>query len=87
MRNTLVKLFMVAAALGLSYWLLFGWMVYRSPLTYAEMDFDHDGAISYSEVDYASSFGERRLTVIGQQCVEYFALKDGLPLKTKCKSD
>ena len=87
MRNLLARLLLVIATIGLSYSLLFGWMVARSPISYAEMDFDHDGKVSLSEVDYASSFGARLSTVGGQQCVEYFALKDGLPLKTKCKRD
>ena len=43
------------------YCALFGWMVYTSPLSYAEMDINHDGKVEFFEVDYASSFGEKDL--------------------------
>ena len=38
---------------------VFGWMVNSSPLSYAEMDINHDGKVEFFEMDYASSFGER----------------------------
>jgi hypothetical protein len=74
----------VAGFLFIGYWVVFGWMIYVSPLTYREMDFDHDGQVSYSEADYASSVGTRIYVDHGRHCTEYFAYKDGLPLKTGC---
>ena len=59
-------------------------MVYSSPLSYAEMDINHDGKVEFFEVDYASSFGERPVERAGLKCIEYFAYKDGLPLKVVC---
>ncbi|GGX12800.1 hypothetical protein GCM10011282_18580 [Undibacterium macrobrachii] len=66
------------------YWALFGWMVYSSPLLYTEMDLNRDGKVELFEVDYASSFGERSVERAGLKCIEYFAYKDGLPLKVVC---
>ena len=64
--------------------MLLGWMVYISPLKYAEMDFDHNGTVDFFEADYASSFGERKTLKNGHACIEYFAYKDGLTLKEVC---
>jgi hypothetical protein len=73
-----------AAVLILCYWAGFAWMVYRSPLPYEAIDLNHDGSVSYTEADYVSSFGMRTIYRQGEQCVEYFAEKDGLPLKLVC---
>lgn len=67
-----------------AYCVTFAWMVYVAPLSFRELDLNHDGNVSFSEVDYASSFGERPVQVNGRQCTEYFAFKDGLPLKVRC---
>ena len=66
------------------YWLLFGWLVFSGPLPYAELDLNHDGSVSFSEAEYAASYGERTIAVGNLQCTEYFAYKDGLPLKVIC---
>jgi len=52
--------------------------------TYEEMDLNKDGVVSFSEADYVSSSKERAIFVNGQKCIEFFALKDGLPLKVVC---
>lgn len=75
---------LIASVLVGGYWLLFGWVVYTSPLTYAEMDLNHDGKVEYMEMDYAASYGEKKIEMDGLQCIEYFAYKDGLPLKVVC---
>jgi hypothetical protein len=74
----------VPAAVFAAYWILFGWFVHISPLTYAELDLNGDGRVSFSEADYAASFGERVVEVKEQKCTEYFAYKDGLALKVVC---
>jgi len=74
----------VTAVIVLGYWAVFAWMVYRSPLTYEAIDFDHDGSVSFNEADYASSFGMRTIYRDGAECVEYFAEKDGAALKEVC---
>ncbi|WP_338759078.1 hypothetical protein [Massilia sp. METH4] len=81
----LKKATLLAVLVLTGYWLLFGWMVYRSPLAYAAMDLNRDGEVSFGEADYISSFGVNTFTDRGRQCTEYFALKDGLRLKTACR--
>jgi hypothetical protein len=85
MRNAVRTTATVAGFLVVAYWIIFGWMVYQSPLAYGAMDFNHDGEVSYSEAGYASSFGTRMFVDHGRHCTEYFAYKDGLPLKTVCR--
>lgn len=75
---------LATAAIILVYWIVFGWMVYRSPLPYAAIDLDHDGSVSFDEADYVSSFGMRTIYRQGEQCVEYFAEKDGHALTLVC---
>jgi hypothetical protein len=65
-------------------WVLFGWMVYTSQLPYAEMDINHDGKVEFFEAAYVSSYGELPIEKGGLKCIEYFAYKDGLPLKVVC---
>ena len=75
---------LVTATIILAYWAVFGWMVYRSPLTYEAIDLDHDGSVSFDEADYVSSFGMRTIYRQGEECVEYFAEKDGAALTLVC---
>ena len=75
---------LTVAGLLCGYWMLFGWMVCMSPLSYAEMDINHDGKVGFFEADYASSYGERTVEKGGLKCIEYFAYKDGLSLKVVC---
>ena len=82
--RSLRALVLVTAALILAYWAVFGWMVYRSPLPYEAIDLDHDGSVSFTEADYASSFGMRAIQRQGEECVEYFAEQDGAALKLVC---
>lgn len=82
--RSLRALVLVTAAIILGYWAVFGWMVYRSPLSYDAIDLDHDGSVSFTEADYASSFGMRAIHRQGEECVEYFAEQDGAALKLVC---
>jgi hypothetical protein len=77
-------LVLVTAVIVLGYWAMFGWMVYRSPVPYEAIDLDHNGSVSFTEADYVSSFGMRTIYQQGEECVEYFAQKDGLSLKLVC---
>jgi len=52
--------------------------------TLNEMDLNNDGFVSPSEADYVSSSGEREIFIKGKKCMEYFAYKDGLPIKVEC---
>lgn len=80
------SLIIAASMLAVGYWAYFWWLAYSAPLPYDELDLNHDGHVSFDEVSYAANFGKRVVQVSGEQCTEYFACKDGLPLKTVCGS-
>ena len=60
------------------------WFIYSSPLNMSEMDLNNNGWVSFSEADYSASYGIREIQVNNESCIEYFAYKDGLPLKVTC---
>ena len=68
----------------LGYWGLFLYFVSKSPLTYEELDLNENGNVSFFEVEYASSYGRRKIHKDGKECIEYYAQKDGLTLKVEC---
>jgi ABC-type antimicrobial peptide transport system permease subunit len=51
---------------------------------WAEMDWNQDGRTSISEFLASSDIGRRAAHRDGQECVEYYAYKDGLPVKVVC---
>jgi hypothetical protein len=55
-----------------------------APVTYTEADLDHDGWVSLTEGAYIFDAGKRHVNTGPLACTEYFALKDGLPIKTVC---
>jgi len=63
------------------------YLIKKSPLAFDEMDFDQNGFVTFSELDYASSYGTRQVTENDMSCIEYYALKDGLRLKVVCNGN
>jgi len=63
---------------------LYAWLIYSSPLNIKEMDLNKNGWVSFTEAEYTASYGVREVEVDGKKCTEYFAYKDGLPLKVEC---
>ncbi|HEX20147.1 MAG TPA: hypothetical protein ENG78_04940 [Acidiferrobacteraceae bacterium] len=66
------------------YWGIFLYLVSTSPLTYEQLDLNRDGKVSFTEAEYASNYGMRIINQNGKECIEYYAYKDGLPLKVVC---
>ena len=60
-------------------------LIMFSPFSWAEVDMDKNGFVSPSEAGYYADYGERQYMENGKSCTEYYALKDGLPLKKVCK--
>lgn len=54
------------------------------PFSYEELDLNDNGLLSFEEIGYVTSYGEREVMHKGKKCIEYYALKDGLPLKVVC---
>jgi hypothetical protein len=84
LRNVLLSLLGFVCFLVLAYVALWIYDLHHSPLTYAEMDFNHDGWVSPGEAGYASDYGTRIVRIHDKPCTEYFSLKDGIPLKVDC---
>jgi len=51
-----------------------------------EMDWNEDGSTSLTELIAAVDIGERNVVVDGEECIEHFGFKDGLPVRTDCPS-
>ena len=58
--------------------------VWRSGLTWREMDLDRNGTTSLDELFWVADTGRREVVVDGRRCTEIFLLKDGYPLKLRC---
>lgn len=56
----------------------------KSPLTFAETDFNGNGIVTFSELMYASSYGVRVIQKGEMSCKEYFSSRDGLILSIDC---
>ncbi len=63
---------------------LYLWFLHASPLSFNEMDLNKNGWVSFSEADYTGNYGIKQIVVNGKTCTEYFAYKDGLPIKVMC---
>lgn len=61
-------------------------LITKSPLSFEEMDFNNSGYVTFSELNYANSYGTRELRENDKICTEFFALKDGLRIKLKCNA-
>ena len=52
--------------------------------SWQEMDWQHRGKTSLSDFFAASDIGKREVIQENKKCIEYYAYKDGLPVKTVC---
>ncbi|MBC5765120.1 hypothetical protein [Ramlibacter albus] len=52
--------------------------------SWQEMDWQQRGTTSIADFFKASDIGKRDVAKAGKDCVEYYAYKDGLPVKTVC---
>jgi hypothetical protein len=49
-----------------------------------QSDWNQDGRTTLREWFYGMDVGTRTVTVAGKPCIEYFAFKDGLPVRVDC---
>lgn len=56
-----------------------------SPFSFDEMDINKNGFLSPTEAEYYADYGTKEYVKDRKQCVEYYAYKDGVELKTVCK--
>lgn len=82
-RPVMLALGVICAVVAI-YFLLRAFGSYRQGYSWQEMDWDLDGSTSIAEFFAASDIGKRETIQDIKKCVEYFAYKDGLPVKTVC---
>ena len=86
MTRTILKTFIGVILIVVAWLYLVPYVMFvSSPFAWREADIDNSRFVSPTEADYYASYGERQYVENGKNCTEYFALKDGLPLKKKCK--
>ena len=74
-------------ALSMLVLMYFGFRVFvgfKHGYSWQEMDWNRDESTSIGELLNASDIGKRDVMIDGRKCIEYFAFKDGLPVKTVC---
>ena len=52
--------------------------------SWQEMDWNQDGTTSITEALDGSDIGKREVIRYQKKCIEYYAYKDGLPVKMVC---
>ena len=67
--------------LVLGYSLIQFWL---SPMSLSAADLDKNGEVTFAELELASDFGKRAVSVDGEACQEYFLKKDGVVLEVIC---
>lgn len=60
-------------------------LILQSGFPHKLMDLDDSGFVSPREAIRTLDLGTREIVVEGRECVEIYALKDGLPLKQICE--
>lgn len=91
MSPVIVPAVLVAIIIAMAAFLLVGdgWhsvLCHGKPITASDADLNRDGHVTFTEASYACDGGTRAVEQDGEQCVEYYAYKDGLPIKVVCPS-
>jgi hypothetical protein len=79
------SLLLAGATAGVVLACLIATMISRSS-TWRGMDWNEDGSTSLGELFEAVDIDERTVVVDGEECIEHFSYKDGLPVRTDCPS-
>lgn len=80
----LVEIAITLMVLIAGYFALRGYASWQKPFTWEEMDWNSNGDTTLSEFFQSSDVGVREIEKDGKTCKEYYAYKDGLPLKVIC---
>lgn len=84
MRKPLVALIVLLLGLPLAFlgFFVFGSLAQR--YAWSEMDWDSDGKTTPSEFLAAADIGRREAISAPEGCTEYYAYKDGMPVRIDC---
>ncbi|HEY8034168.1 MAG TPA: hypothetical protein VIF37_01095 [Methylobacter sp.] len=84
MGKVISSIFITIGALIVTYFVLRGISSWRQDYSWQEMDWQQRGRTSIRDFFEASDIGKREVIQNGKKCIEYYAYKDGLPVKTVC---
>jgi hypothetical protein len=86
MKRKIIRIIVLLILVVLAWLFVFPYVQWlASPFSWSETDLNKDGFASPTEADYFGNYGKRQFVENGKSCMEYFALKDGLPLKKDCR--
>lgn len=74
----------VLIVLAVGYFCFRGYVIWQKQFTWEEMDWDNNGDTSLNEFFQASDISVRKIEKNGKICKEFYAYKDGLPVKVIC---
>jgi len=74
----------VVCVLIITYFTIRAISSFKQGYSWQEMDWHQRGKTSLSDFFAASDIGKREIIKGNKNCVEYYAYKDGLPIKTVC---
>lgn len=74
----------VLIVLVVGYFSLRGYASWQKQFTWEEMDWDNNGDTTFNEFFQASDIGVREIEKDGKKCREFYAYKEGLPVKVIC---
>jgi hypothetical protein len=83
-KKTIILLGSSGLSIVIAYSALCIFIGYKKGYTYKTMDWNQDGYTSLMELISSSDIGSRNISVNGEHCIEYYAYKDGLPVKVIC---
>lgn len=75
----------VSVILALAYSASYLVLIWLSPLPYRLMDFNGDGSVSLLEAFSALDVATRTIPVEGDDCMEYYFMKDGVGIAVACQ--
>ena len=84
MRKTLFGLTCAIVALPLTYLAFIVFGALEHGYRWSEMDWDADGKTTLSEFLAAADVGKREAISGLKGCIEYYAYKDGMPVRIDC---
>ena len=84
MGKIIYSVFIAFGILVVMYFVLRGISSWRQGYSWQEMDWEQRGKTSIGDFFAASDIGKREVMQNGAKCIEYYAYKDGLPIKTVC---
>jgi hypothetical protein len=84
MKRVLSVVLSAIALLVLAYFTLRWAASWKQGYSWQEMDWRQRGSTSIADFFAASDVGKRDVVVNGKPCFEYYAYKDGIPIKMVC---